>query len=529
MIIEFEKAVQADGLQERLNPLKQKLEERTNLKEYPENVRPRNLTLNTIMRISLLAALSLGDKPSLDNLEAMTFDSRQKFSPGFFTLNKFKPLFSALLKLKYKDTAVDWPVTSNISRILNTEIIRGAQYLMQEGVLDTWLMSSSAANFKTDTNIPELDLVIGKYEDDLEAKLDVNSRSISNTQILIAGTTGSGKSNLLAVLMHQLRSLSADTLYPVNFLFFDYKGEFSDPANANWLSYFETDQGAILRPIEKPLPFTPFKDFSKNQNINELNLYSTSISKALCSIDQAKISANMNERLSSAIIDAYKQTGFKPVTFQKILDNYTSKLSDRDQKNGDSVTSVLKELIRANLFAETDEINLIDNCYIIDLGRYPKDGAIAKAIVYFVISKLNIIYENLPKQNMSDERVEIRHFTIIDEAHYMLGFENKPLQQLIAVGRNKGMSIILATQSMESFKSPHFDFYANAQYPLIMKQQSISDGIIKDLFGVSGKDFQELKENISSLQKGELILRDDTAALLGIGKKWKKIKVNRLI
>jgi transcriptional regulator with PAS, ATPase and Fis domain len=368
-----------------------------------------------------LAALSLGDKPSLDNLEAMTFDSRQKFSPGFFTLNKFKPLFSALLKLKYKDTAVDWTVTSNISRILNTEIIRGAQYLMQEGVLDTWLMSSSAANFKTDTNIPELDLVIGKYEDDLEAKLDVNSRSISNTQILIAGTTGSGKSNLLAVLMHQLRSLSADTLYPVNFLFFDYKGEFSDPANAHWLNFFETDQGAILRPIDKPLPFTPFKDFSKNQNINELNLYSTSISKALCSIDQAKISANMNERLSSAIIYAYKQTGFKPVTFQKILDNYTSKLSDRDQKNGDSVTSVL------------------------------------------------------------------------------------------------------------SFKSPHFDFYANAQYPLIMKQQSISDGIIKDLFGVSGKDFQELKENISSLQKGELILRDDTAALLGIGKKWKKIKVDRLI
>ena len=102
MIIEFEKAVQADGLQERLNPLKQKLEERTNLKEYPENVRPRNLTLNTIMRISLLAALSLGDKPSLDNLEAMTFNTKQKFSPGFFTLNKFKPLFSALLKLKYR-------------------------------------------------------------------------------------------------------------------------------------------------------------------------------------------------------------------------------------------------------------------------------------------------------------------------------------------------------------------------------------------------------------------------------------------
>ena len=68
----------------------------------------------------------------------------------------------------------------------------------------------------------------------------------------------------------------------------------------------------------------------------------------------------------------------------------------------------------------------------------------------------------------------------------MLGFDNKPLRDLIAVGRNKGLSIILATQNMDSYKSEYFDFYANAQYPLIMKQQSINDGVIKDLFGVSG-------------------------------------------
>ncbi len=71
----------------------------------------------------------------------------------------------------------------------------------------------------------------------------------------------------------------------------------------------------------------------------------------------------------------------------------------------------------------------------------------------------------------------------------MLGFDNKPLRDLIAVGRNKGLSIILATQNMDSYKSEYFDFYANAQYPLIMKQQSINDGVIKDLFGVSGNEF----------------------------------------
>ena len=57
------------------------------------------------------------------------------------------------------------------------------------------------------------------------------------------------------------------------------------------------------------------------------------------------------------------------------------------------------------------------------MDAFPKDGPIAKAIVYFVISKLNNIYEQLPKQAVNDDYVQIRHFTIIDEAHYMLDFK----------------------------------------------------------------------------------------------------------
>ena len=190
---------------------------------------------------------------------------------------------------------------------------------------------------------------------------------------------------------------------------------------------------------------------------------------------------------------------------------------------------MLKQLDRSNLFAEEDRVDLIKDSFIVKMDSYPKDGPVAKAIVYFVISKLNNIYENLEKQAVSEDYVEIRHFTIIDEAHYMLSFDNRPLRNLIAVGRNKGLSIILATQNMDDFKSKSFDFYANAQYPLIMKQQSISDGVLKDIFGVAGKEFHELKSAISGLQKGELIIKDNNADILGIGKKWKKIKVSHLI
>lgn len=202
----------------------------------------------------------------------------------------------------------------------------------------------------------------------------------------------------------------------------------------------------------------------------------------------------------------------------------------QNPEKDDSVTSVLKQLVRNRLFATEDKVSLVDECFIIKMNSFPKDGPIAKAIVYFIISKLNDIYEQLPKQAVNEEYVQIRHFTIIDEAHYMLDFKNQPLRNLIAVGRNKGLSIILATQNMESFKSKSCDYYANAQYPLIMKQQIIADGVVKDLFGVSGKEFQDIKSAIADLQKGELIVKDNTMSELGLGgKKYKKIKVTKLI
>lgn len=83
---------------------------------------------------------------------------------------------------------------------------------------------------------------------------------------------------------------------------------------------------------------------------------------------------------------------------------------------------------------------------------------------------------------------------------------------------------------MDSFKSKYFDFYANAQYPLIMKQQTIADSVVKNFFGVSGRDYQEIKQAIAGLQKGELIIKDNTLAELGLSNKvYKKIKVTHLI
>jgi len=529
-IINLQNIRQAEGLLEILQDVRSKIEQRINLEKYSANQKPVSLNGNKIMRICLMAGLSNKEHRELASIEQIQMSkTSNRIFETLFTLHNLGAAYSALLKLRYNGLQVDWENTGLKSKIVNAEILRGREVLLNDEMLDDWLLNTiSTSRAGKAGSIPFLNLNIGSYEDEIPALLNLNGKNVSNTQILISGTTGSGKSNLLAVLLNEIRTLSIESPYPVNFLLFDYKGEFSDPANNSWLNLFEVDRSSILDPILTPLPFTPFKDFiGKAQN--EINLYSTELSNALIAIDRASISANMSNRLSEAIINAYKRTQNHPVTFDGIIKEYTALQPDKDKEKDDSVKSVLKQLIRNNLFATEDKIDLIKDSYIVKMDAFPKDGPIAKAIVYFIVSKLNSIYEKLPKQFIDEDNVELRHFTIIDEAHYMLGFDNKPLRDLIATGRNKGLSIILATQNMDSYKSEYFDFYANAQYPLIMKQQSINDSVIKDIFGVSGKDFQEIKEAISGLQKGELIIKNPTALVLGMGKKYKKIKVRHLI
>ena len=365
-------------------------------------------------------------------------------------------------------------------------------------------------------DIPVLNMLIGNYGDaEMEATLDINSRAITNSQIIIAGSTGSGKTNLLAVLIQQIRALSSESSYPVNFLLFDYKGEFSDIQNNYWLPNFDVDRSCILDPIVQPLPFTPFKDFT-NRPINEINLYSTEMASALASLDRLSPSSNMSNRLSEAIVECYKHSNGAPITFTAMLKEYQARM--KDPEKDDSISSILKQLDRANIYDVEDKADLIGDSFIIKMDGYPKDGPIAKAIVYFLMSKLNNIYEQLDKQAVNDDVVEIRHFSIIDEAHYMLSFDNRPLRNLIAVGRNKGLSVILATQNMADFENKEH-----------LKQQTIDDKVIKDLFGVSGSELSEIRSAIAGLQKGELIIKDQMAFALGMGSKYKKIHFTHLI
>ena len=516
---------QIEGLDQLLSEVKHKIEERINLDKYTNNIQPIVLNKNILFRTLLLVGLSDKGPRNISEIDSQKISSTSARYLNVFNKPNINSYICLLLKMRYGESGVDLSSTTLMSRIIGYEILRGRDILLKDNALNDWFNYISSNSSKSKGGIPQLLLNIGEYENGMDAVLDINNVGIPNTQMVIAGSTGSGKTNLLVRIINQIREITTDTAYPTNFLLFDYKGEFSDVHNASWLDDMQISPTAILDPTKKPLPFNPFKDLS-GKTMNEINIEASTLAAALIAIFGARVSANMDAYLREGINNAYKESRGLPITFEAVLKHY-NKLNDNKL---DTVANSLRSMVSAHMFAEKDDIDLINNSFVINLGQYPKgnDGTLAKAIIYFTLEKLNSIYEELTPQEKDDERVEIRHFTVIDEAHYMLSFNNQPLKNLVAVGRNKGMSIILASQDMNSFKTEHFDFYVNAYFPIIMRQQQINTTIISGLFGGNNNETKEIYQEISNLKLGEAIIKNNEFDIFG-GKRYKKVKVTKMI
>ena len=143
-------------------PLKEKLEKRLNLSRQVAGEKDCLMTINKVMRISLIASLSLSEKRNVDDLGTIVMSkSSQRIMPSFFTKDNKKSLYSALLKLRYKDCEVDWQNPSMVGRIVAKEIYRGIAFLSEDENLNAFLFSESNRR-GGGIGIPALELLIGE-------------------------------------------------------------------------------------------------------------------------------------------------------------------------------------------------------------------------------------------------------------------------------------------------------------------------------------------------------------------------------
>lgn len=173
--------------------LKEKIESFVNLSMTAGNERRYSIPNNKLMRICLLVGLSSSGKREIEGINSIRLQIGNRFQSSFWTHQDLAPLYSALIKLRYHDSDLDLTNNNVLSRIISAEMYRGRDVLMEDNGLENYLFFSSG-KVALNKDIPALNLLIGNYGDaEMEATLDINSKAITNSQIIIAGATGSGK------------------------------------------------------------------------------------------------------------------------------------------------------------------------------------------------------------------------------------------------------------------------------------------------------------------------------------------------
>ena len=155
---------QAEGILDELNGLKENIENRINLLQVAGSEKRVLLMNNKIMRICLIAGLNVTEKRSMESINNIQL-SKFRIPLSFFTHNNLRPLYSALLKIRYRDFKIDWNDNSTVSRIIAAEMFRGRNYLLNVNNLNNFLLSITSHR-NVSGNIPALELIIGEYDNE---------------------------------------------------------------------------------------------------------------------------------------------------------------------------------------------------------------------------------------------------------------------------------------------------------------------------------------------------------------------------
>ena len=271
------------------------------------------------------------------------------------------------------------------------------------------------------------------------------SPSTPNPHVLIVGTSGSGKTQLIKTIISQL----IQNGIPV--LVFDKHGEYRDVA---------------LRPDDRVIDFiaSPFR-------VNPLDPYGQTPKAVAFEIREiiAGIFRGLGDIQKSiiydALLEAYKKKGYdineapRPNLSPPTMDDVDSVLAEMASKAPGSsekrsikgVRDRLRPLFDFKIFSgdvglTVDDI-LSPRATIVDLSTLPvKSDELAASVVVFTTRKL---WNQLQRLGPIKEP-RLRLAIVMDEAHWYT-FKGSPVETLLREGRKFGVSVIMASQLMSDF------------------------------------------------------------------------------
>ena len=256
-----------------------------------------------------------------------------------------------------------------------------------------------------------------------------NVESEKNPHLIVLGTSGSGKTETLKVIVSELNKNKIPSLI------IDFHKEYEEVAE-NILDL----KKKTINPLE----------FSENEKAENVMYEVAEIIKKvfkLGDIQESVLRQAIRQSYLSYGIDLKKTGKYKK--FPNFLDIEKNIYNQEDSSNRtviNSLMSRIEALFDIDIFTGSTNIEfskLVRETTVVELKDFPTE-TVKSAIAEFFLNKLYYYIYSL------DRSKKIKMYCIIDEAHRLM-YENSPLDKLLREARKYGVGVILASQRPSDF------------------------------------------------------------------------------
>jgi DNA sulfur modification protein DndE len=344
-----------------------------------------------------------------------------------------------------------------------------------------------------------INLNIGKDpETDDEIVLNFNSSKYSNSHIAVAGASGTGKTQFAIELLNQI---SKESNHHTSYIYLDFKG-LKDDDLKQYKPFFDEPKATFIDAPKNPFPVNPL---SFIDSINETNKQ-MGIDKFVDIICKySNIGIKQRGSLRDAVMEAFHSK--KPGEYPS-MPEINEKLLDIVGEKRDTLTEIIDELSRYNIFSEDDKKNnfLNENVYLSLSGDL--SNSVRFTSLFLIINYIYNTFMNMESTPTENGHRGMRYVLLIDEAHVI--FKEKKYQEILdkilREIRSKGVSVVLLSQGISEFTQPGFDFSSNCEMSFLLdiKDKTNSKAINKFL-GFSEKQGTKAARSLEKIESGQAI------------------------
>ena len=345
----------------------------------------------------------------------------------------------------------------------------------------------------------QLLLTVGQDRKDKDLHWALNdTRNVENPHAAIIGVSGQGKTQFALDLLVQIAEQDPE----VSFTILDYKGDLSQPGTSNATALTNHLKCQVISAGVERLPVVPFQA-REGMDPEQAALLKGEL--------LAKVYPRLGTQQRLRLREALKQLLYEDISGTRngfgfeALDERIGQIYDEADVKPDGLIEITSKLrlLRPFLESKLDEAPLLGKHLVLRLSELASDTL---PVAFLLLDRLYEEMRVLPDASHTGSITGLRHVIFIDEAHHFLPFKTTPLTSIIREGRSKGVSVLLATQSVTDLASASgADYREFLSTVFFFKTNVTSANQVRAMIPARGRIATEFADKLAELSVGEML------------------------